>query len=77
MQTTGLNDALQVRRKLRTAEAAEYTTVSESTLTKLRLTGGGPIFIKVGKSVLYDVSDLDAWLASHRRRSTSSNAEAA
>lgn len=72
MQTTGVTEAFQTRRKLRTAEAAEYTTVSESTLTKLRLTGGGPVFIKVGKSVLYDLADLDAWLNAHRRRSTSS-----
>jgi hypothetical protein len=42
-----------------------------STLEKLRLSGGGPIFIKRGRTVLYRQADLDAWLESLRRRSTS------
>ncbi|MBY3224136.1 helix-turn-helix domain-containing protein [Rhizobium laguerreae] len=56
---------------LRTDDAATYTGVSASTLNKLRLTGGGPEYIKLGKSVVYDPADLDAWLSSKRRRSTS------
>lgn len=59
------------RRMLRTEDAANYIGLSASTLTKLRLTGGGPEYIKLGKSVVYDPSDLDAWLSSKRRRSTS------
>ncbi|MGO4135008.1 MULTISPECIES: helix-turn-helix transcriptional regulator [Rhizobium] len=59
------------RRMLRTDDAATYTGVSASTLNKLRLTGGGPEYIKLGKSVVYDPADLDAWLSSKRRRSTS------
>lgn len=59
------------RQMLRTQGAAEYLSISVSTLNKLRLTGGGPSYIKLGKSVLYDPSDLDVWLASKRRRSTS------
>ncbi|MHC2457683.1 putative DNA-binding transcriptional regulator AlpA [Rhizobium leguminosarum] len=59
------------RRMLRTEDAAAYTAVSASTLNKLRLTGGGPEYIKLGKSVVYDPADLDAWLSSKRRRSTS------
>ncbi|WP_260682905.1 helix-turn-helix transcriptional regulator [Rhizobium laguerreae] len=59
------------RRMLRTDDAATYTGVSASTLNKLRLTGGGPDYIKLGKSVVYDPADLDAWLSSKRRRSTS------
>ncbi|MBB3747450.1 putative DNA-binding transcriptional regulator AlpA [Rhizobium sp. BK591] len=59
------------RRMLRTEDAATYTAVSASTLNKLRLTGGGPEYIKLGKSVVYDPADLDAWLSSKRRRSTS------
>ncbi len=56
---------------LRTEDAAHYTGLSASTLTKLRLTGGGPEYIKLGKVVVYDLADLDAWLSSKRRRSTS------
>lgn len=59
------------RPKIRTSKAAEYTGLSASTLNKLRLTGGGPTYIKVGKTVVYDLTDLDAWLASNRRSSTS------
>lgn len=56
---------------MRTEEAATFVGLSPSTLNKLRLTGGGPDYIKLGKSVVYDPADLDAWLASNRRSSTS------
>ena len=54
-----------------TPEAADYCNSGQSTLEKLRLTGGGPIFIKLGRRVVYRKSDLDDWLNSRRRRSTS------
>jgi predicted DNA-binding transcriptional regulator AlpA len=59
------------RRMLRTPEAAAYCGSTESTFEKLRLTGGGPRFIKMGRRVVYDPADLDEWLAAHRRASTS------
>lgn len=59
------------RRIMRTAEAAEYCGSAASTFEKLRLTGGGPIYSKIGRRVVYRVEDLDAWLAVNRRRSTS------
>ena len=55
----------------RTGGASGYTGVSASTLAKLRLTGSGPRYSKLGKIVLYDVTDLDEWIASRKRRSTS------
>ena len=55
---------------LRTADAAKFTGLSASTLTKLRLAGDGPVYIKLGKAVVYDPSDLSDWLRSKRRRST-------
>jgi excisionase family DNA binding protein len=66
-----LEELLIRRRKLRTPEAAEYTGIAQSTLEKLRVTGGGAPYIRIGRVVLYDQDDLDAWLAAHRRRSTS------
>ena len=57
--------------KLRTLEAATYCGSSASTFEKLRLTGGGPRYIKIGRRVVYDQADLDEWLAGNRRRSTS------
>jgi excisionase family DNA binding protein len=62
------------RKKLGTAGAADYLGLGKSTLDKARVHGGGPKFIKIGKRVLYDPDDLDAWLAQHKRTSTSAAA---
>jgi len=51
--------------------AATYTGLSVSTLNKLRVFGGGPVFMKLGRRVAYDIRDLDEWLSGRRRRSTS------
>ena len=64
-------DALAQRQMLNTEKAATYCGSSASTFEKLRLTGGGPIYSKIGRRVVYRIDDLDAWLASNRRRSTS------
>ena len=61
----------QGHRRVRTPGAAVYLGCSESTLEKKRLTGDGPTFIKLGKVVVYDTRDLDAWLAARRTNSTS------
>ena len=58
--------------KMRTPEAAAYCGIAASTLEKMRLRGDGPVFIKAGpRAVVYDVNDLEQWLASRRRASTS------
>jgi excisionase family DNA binding protein len=57
--------------RLRTTEAASYIGVSESYLNKLRVYGGGPQFLKMGKRVSYDKADLDIWMAARKRNSTS------
>jgi predicted DNA-binding transcriptional regulator AlpA len=64
-------------RKLDTSEAAEYAGVSASTLSKRRVFGGGPKYLKLGRRVVYDTRDLDAWLDAHRRASTSDADEVA
>lgn len=67
-------DTLQANppRMLDTRAAAAFTGLSASTLNKLRITGGGPDFRKLGpRRVVYDPRDLQAWLEQHRRRSTS------
>lgn len=51
-------------------EASNYTKTPISTLNKLRLFGGGPLFIKKGRRVQYDTRDLDAWIESLKRTST-------
>ena len=54
-----------------TQGASDHSGLSASFLEKLRVVGGGPPFIKVGKAVRYKLSDVDAWLAERTRRSTS------
>ena len=57
--------------------AARYIGMSVAFLRASRCRGRvggrspGPPFLKLGKSVRYDISDLDAWLATRRRRTTS------
>jgi predicted DNA-binding transcriptional regulator AlpA len=58
-------------RRLSVKEAAYHTGLSCSTLNKLRCSGQGPRFAKIGRRVVYGVADLDAWLAKHLKRSTS------
>ncbi|MBB2793911.1 UNVERIFIED_ORG: hypothetical protein GGD58_002775 [Rhizobium pisi] len=53
--------------KMNTAEAAKYIRKSTSWLNKSRLTGLGPVYLKVGGSVTYLLSDLDDFLAAQRR----------
>lgn len=50
-------------------QAAEYIGMSESWLRKSRLEGNtdAPPYLKIGKSVRYLKSDLDAWLNQRRR----------
>jgi predicted DNA-binding transcriptional regulator AlpA len=66
------NTALSAQgRRLSVKEASNYTGLSCSTLNKLRCSGQGPRFAKVGRRVVYDVADLDSWLAKHLKTSTS------
>ena len=62
---------MTVIKRMAVDAAAEHIGLSVSTLNKLRVFGGGPVFLKLGRRVKYDIADLDAWLASRRRWSTS------
>lgn len=54
-----------------TQQAAQRYGLSESWLTKLRVYGGGPSYIRCGRRVLYDATTFEAWLESQRRNNTS------
>ncbi len=57
---------------LRTPDAASYIGLAVSTLEKMRLTGTGPEFLRLGlRAVGYRRESLDAWLQECARRSTS------
>ena len=56
---------------LNTREAAEYLGLSPRTLDRYRVSGDGPVFLKLGGRVGYLREDLDHWLRTRRRASTS------
>ena len=58
-------------RMLTTGDAAAYLGLSVSYLNKMRISGGGPVFLKLSRAVRYRQEDLDAWTASRRYSSTS------
>lgn len=60
-----------------TKSAAVRLGLSAAWLEKLRVIGGGPEYIKLGKAVRYEDAALDRWVAVRRRASTSSVASAA
>lgn len=47
---------------LRTTEAAAYLNVQPATLEQWRWNGRGPTFVKIGRSVRYRQTDLDAFI---------------
>ena len=52
--------------------AADYLRVSKNYLDKLRVSGMGPSFIRLGRrKVLYRMSDLDRWVEERIYASTS------
>lgn len=51
--------------------AADYIGMSVAFLNRHRITGDGPAFLKLGGRVWYEQADLDAWVNSRRRFSTS------
>jgi hypothetical protein len=56
---------------LNRVKAAKYLGLSERTLDRLRVSGGGPTYWKAGARVMYDQRDLDDWVGKHKRQSTS------
>ncbi len=62
---------MSIDRLLSTSEAAKHLGVSASYLNKLRCTGGGPRYVKLGRRVLYLEAELDSWRDAHPRSSTS------
>lgn len=63
---------MSARKILSTKEAAPYIGVAYSTLCKWRCGGLGPRFVRIGpRRIGYLIEELDRWLASRVRLSTS------
>lgn len=59
------------------ALVAEATGLARSRLAKLRMTGDGPRYVKIGKAIFYRRSAVESWLRQLERNSTSDDATAA
>jgi predicted DNA-binding transcriptional regulator AlpA len=64
-------NAVFATRKISVRETAAYLGISKSFLDKSRLDGTGPVYLKIGRRVAYDLGDLEIWIASRKRRHTS------
>ncbi|MDQ7074056.1 MAG: helix-turn-helix domain-containing protein [Gammaproteobacteria bacterium] len=53
--------------RLTAKDAAAYLGISLSKLKKERLKGAEPAFIRIGRRVLYDTTDLDNYLSANRQ----------
>lgn len=67
---------------LRRNEASDYLTAKHfkcatTTLAKLAVLGGGPVFQKYGRFPVYTVEALDAWAASRLSPPTTSTSAVA
>jgi predicted DNA-binding transcriptional regulator AlpA len=51
---------------MRTPQAALYISKSQSWLNKSRSNASGPPFMRLGGTIVYAATDLDAWM--HERR---------
>ena len=56
---------------LTTREAAQFLKLRPNTLEKMRVYGGGPIYRKHGRHVVYHIDDLTAWSDLRKKDSTS------
>ena len=52
-------------------QAAQFLNLSPRTLEKMRVVGGGPVFRKFGRRVMYALDDLQHCAGLRRRDSTS------
>jgi hypothetical protein len=63
-------------RRFRRPKAADYLGVSTEFLEKAAVKGGGPAYFRLSsRLVVYDIADLDAWLAAHRVQSSAEGFE--
>ena len=70
-KANGQTNTVAGARVMTTGEAATVLGLSASYLNKMRVTGCGPVFLKLSRAVRYTQADLDAWISRRRHSSTS------
>lgn len=58
--------SLTATNALRESDAAAYVGLSRAYLRQARMHGRGPVFVRIGRAVVYRRDDLEAFLAQHR-----------
>jgi hypothetical protein len=73
MEQTAISNTTRSAELMTEEQVASATgnAIPRRRLQQLRQCGGGPPFLKIGRRVLYDWSDVQAWLDSQKRCSTS------
>jgi predicted DNA-binding transcriptional regulator AlpA len=64
----------EIRPLLSSKDVAKILKCSKNTVDKWRLYGGGPKFVRVGKSVRYSPREIEAYIARSTAASTSDEA---
>jgi len=59
------------KRLLKETDVYSEYGIPVPTLQTKRVRGGGPPFVRLGRSVLYDRRDLESWIDANRCTSTS------
>jgi hypothetical protein len=59
------------KKLFRPKEVKEIYDISEGYQAKLRCSGDGPEYIKLGSKVYYEEAAIERWLSTKRRTSTS------
>ncbi len=63
--------------RVNTKGAAKHIGCSESLLTKQRIVGKGPRYLRLGGKVMYRLADLDAWISGRAVETEDSRKDAA
>jgi predicted DNA-binding transcriptional regulator AlpA len=61
-----MNNEQILRMRITEADTAIYIGMSRPWLRLQRMKGTGPPYIRIGRTIRYDIRDLDDWLAQHR-----------
>lgn len=64
-------------RRLRTADVSQLTGVASETLRYWRWRGEGPPWYKLGRAVVYDLEDVERWIAEQKMATGSGGGQAA
>ncbi|HVJ39087.1 MAG TPA: helix-turn-helix domain-containing protein [Stenotrophomonas sp.] len=73
---TSTEPAILVRDRMSVPKAAAYLGIAKGTLDKMRASGRGPRFIRLGSRVFYRKGDLDAYLQANVVETADSRATA-